>query len=255
MSNEDLIKNNMKNLKSNKDKDYIHNLYISNENQRTKNYIFMKVSAFNFFITNFLNRNIFINTWNSNATYTAMTKALYLPLYLLIMLFINTFIYVFEKEELSIKEYLKLYKTKFFLFSCLSIILTNMYFYLKACFYNIENGQVRTLLYDFKTKRNKFDTDYRKILKKIKNVVIFETILFFLFWILNFFFAFGLCCVYYKQGKIMILSFIIGIAIDFILDIIVELLIMVFYILRENTLFVIMLDKTNRIRSFKMLSP
>jgi hypothetical protein len=126
---------------------------------------------------------------------------------------------------------------------------------LKACFYNIENEQVRTLLYDFKTKRNKFDTDYRKILKKIKNVVIFETILFFLFWILNFFFAFGLCCVYYKQGKIMILSFIIGIAIDFILDIIVELLIMVFYILRENTLFVIMLDKTNRIRSFKMLSP
>jgi hypothetical protein len=66
MNNEDLEKNKMKILKSNKDKDFIHNLYISNENQRIKNYIFMKVSAFNFFITNFLNRNIFINTWNSN---------------------------------------------------------------------------------------------------------------------------------------------------------------------------------------------
>ena len=74
MNNEDLEKNKMKILKSNKDKDFIHNLYISNENQRIKNYIFMKVSAFNFFITNFLNRNIFINTWNSNATYTAITK-------------------------------------------------------------------------------------------------------------------------------------------------------------------------------------
>ena len=53
----------------------------------------------------------------------------------------------------------------------------------------------------------------------------------------------------------MFLSFIIGIAFDFFLDVLVGIIIMILYILRENPLFVIILDKVNRMRSYKMLSP
>jgi hypothetical protein len=167
----------------------------------------------------------------------------------------NTFIYLFEKEELSFKKYISNHYIKFTLFCLLSIFISNIYFYLKSIFYNIENGQMRTLLYNFKTDKNEFEPEYNKILKRIKIVSIIETVLFFILWAINYMFSFGLCCVYYHQGRIMAISFLVGIGLDFILDIIIELLIMVMYACRKNSICVVMLDRINRLKSFKMISP
>ena len=245
---------NKEELEKNK-KDFIHNLHISNENQRLMQYLNMKMSPFQFFKINCFNRNIFSNTWKSNATYGAKVKALYLPLYLQLMLFMNSFIYIFEKEEMGIKKYLNVHFSKFFLFSIVPIIFTNIYFYLKGICYNIDNGEIRNLLNDFQNDKSKFDPQYRLILKKIKIISYFETLFFFGFFILNFFFTIGLCCVYKKQGKIMFVSFCSGIFIDFILDLIIELMIMILYIFRKYSTFGIILDKLNRLRSLKMISP
>ena len=249
------LNKNFKNQRKKEKNSYIHNLFISNENQRVKQLLEMKISCWKFFSANFINRNMFINTWKSNATYTQFSKSLFLPFYLQLMLFMNTFIYLFEKEELSFKKYISNHYIKFTLFCLLSIFVSNIYFYLKSIFYNIENGQMRTLLYNFKTDKNEFEPEYNKILKRIKIVSIIETVLFFILWAINYMFSFGLCCVYYHQGRIMAISFLVGIGLDFILDIIIELLIMVMYACRKNSICVVMLDRINRLKSFKMISP
>jgi hypothetical protein len=253
MNDDDLIKNQ---IETEKDaNDYIHNLNISNENQRLKLLLNMNISCWKFFKINFVNRNMFFNTWRSNATYTELSKSLFLPFYMQLMLFVNTFVYLFEKDELTFTLYLKTHLIKFIVFNLLAVILSNSYFYFKGFFYNIENGQIRSLLYDFKTNKNLFEPEYQRILKKIKIVSIVETVLFFTFWIINYIFAFGLCCVYVRQGTLMAISFMIGLALDFVLDIIIEFLIMIIYACRGNGLCLVILDRINRMKSFKMLSP
>ena len=253
MNDDDLIKNQ---IETEKDaNDYIHNLNISNENQRLKLLLNMNISCWKFFKINFVNRNMFFNTWRSNATYTELSKSLFLPFYMQLMLFVNTFVYLFEKDELTFTLYLKTHLIKFIVFNLLAVILSNSYFYFKGFFYNIENGQIRSLLYDFKTNKNLFEPEYQRILKKIKIVSIVETVLFFIFWIINYIFAFGLCCVYVRQGTLMAISFMIGLALDFVLDIIIEFLIMIIYACRGNGLCLVILDRINRMKSFKMLSP
>ena len=255
MSKDDLIKNRNTLKKKDNSNPFIHHLKIANETQRTKQYLLMKIEPFTFFKINCLNRIIYCNTWKSNATYGSRIKSLFLPLYLQLMIFINIFIYIFEKEELSIGKYLKIHSTKFILFVFLSIFFSNGYFYIKAIFYNIDNINIRSLLHDLEIDKKKFNGDYRKILKKIKYCSIFETILFFILWVLNFIFGFGLSAVYYKQSNIMLISFILGITIDLGLELIIEIIITLLYKYRYIQLNVIILDKLNRFRSFKMLSP
>ena len=245
---------NKEELEKNK-KEFISNLKISNENQRIIQYLNMKMPPLQFFKINCFNRNILSNTWKSNATYGAKIKALFLPFYLQLILFMNTLIYIFEKKEMGIIKYLNTHFSKFFFLSIVPIIFSNIYFYLKGMCYNIDNGQIRSLLNDFQTDKSKFDPEYRLILKKFKIISFFETILFCGFFVLNFFLTIGLCCVYKKQGKIMFVSFCSGILIDFILDLVIELFIMVLYIFRKYSTFGIILDKINRLRSLKMLSP
>ena len=253
MNDDDLIKNQIEKIKEGDD--YVHNLNISNENQRLKLLLNMNISCWKFFKINFVNRNMFFNTWKSNATYTELSKSLFLPFYMQLMLFINTFVYLFEKDELTFTLYLKSHLLKFILFGLLAVILSNSYFYIKGFLYNIENGQMRSLLYDFKTNKELFENEYKRILKKIKIVSIVETVLFFIFWIINYIFSFGLCCVYVRQGTLMAISFLIGLALDFVLDVIIEFIIMIFYACRGNGLCLVMLDRINRMKSFKMLSP
>ena len=53
----------------------------------------------------------------------------------------------------------------------------------------------------------------------------------------------------------MLISFILGITIDLGLELIIEIIITLLYKYRYIQLNVIILDKLNRFRSFKMLSP
>ena len=223
MNDDDLIKNQIEKIKEGDD--YVHHLNISNENQRLKLLLNMNIICWTFFKINFVNRNMFFNTWKSNATYTELSKSLFLPFYIQLMLFINTFVYLFEKDELTFTLYLKSHLLKFILFGLLAVFLSNSYFYIKGFLYNIENGQMRSLLYDFKTNKDLFESEYKRILKKIKIVSIVETVLFFIFWIINYILSFGLCCVYVCEGTLMAISFMIGLALDFVLDVIIEFII------------------------------
>ena len=143
-----------------------------------------------------------------------------------------------------------------FLWRCLvPIVLVNIYFYLTRYFYNLENGEVRYLLYEFKTSKKSFDKHYFNILKKIKNMMILETILFLIMAILSYIFVFGLFAVYPSQGKTMFISLIFVIIFDFLLHFIFEVFITVLFICRKNHTIVILLDYLNRLLSYKMLSP
>ena len=233
----------------------IHSLQISNENLRIRILSKMKVNSCQFFYTNIKNRIIFLNTFKGNYTYSASIKALSFPLYLLILLFINTFIFICLKDESEYMDYIK-GNIGDFLWRCLvPIVLVNIYFYLTRYFYNLENGEVRYLLYEFKTSKKSFDKHYFNILKKIKTMMIIETILFFIMAILSYIFVFGLFAVYPSQGKTMFVSLIFGIIIDFLLHFIFEIFITILFIGRKNHVIVILLDYLNRLLSYKMLSP
>ena len=233
----------------------IHSLQISNENLRIRILSKMKVNSCQFFCTNLKNRIIFLNTFNGNYTYSASIKALSFPLYLLILLFVNTFIFICLKDESEYMDYIKGNIGDFLWRSLVPIIAANIYFYLTRYFYNLENGEVRYLLYEFKTSKKSFDKHYFNILKKIKNMMILETILFFIMAILSYIFVFGLFAVYPSQGKTMFISLIFGIIFDFLLHFIFEVFITVLFICRKNHTIVILLDYLNRLLSYKMLSP
>ena len=232
-----------------------HSLQISNENLRIRILSKMKVNCCEFFCTNLKNRIIFINTFNGNYTYSASIKALCLPLYLLILLFINTFIFICLKDESNTMDYIS-GNIGDFLWRCLlPIILTNIYFYLSRYFYNLDNGNVRYLLYEFKTNKKSFDKHYFNVLKKIKNMMIIETILFFIIAILSYIFIFGLFAVYPAQGKTMFVSLICGIIFDLLINLLLEVFITILFICRKNDTIVVLLDYLNRLLSYKMLSP
>ena len=232
-----------------------HSLQISNENLRIRILSKMKVNICEFFCTNLKNRILFFNTLKGNYTYSASIKALCLPLYLLILLFINTFIFICLTDESNYMDYIK-GNMGDFLWRCLiPVIFVNLYFYLSRYFYNLDNGDVRYLLYEFKTNKKSFDKHYFNILKKIRNMMVVETILFFVMSILTYIFVFGLFAVYPAQGKTMFVSLICGIAIDLLSSLLIEVFITILFICRKNNVIVILLDYLNRLISYKMLSP
>ena len=233
----------------------IHSLQISNENLRVRILSKMKVNVCKFFCVNLKNRMILLNTFTGNYTYSASIKALCFPLYLEILLFVNTFIFITLEDESNFTDYIK-NNIGDFLWRCLlPLILVKVYFYSTRYFYNIDNGKVRTLLYEFKTSRKSFDKHYFNLLKKVRNMMIVETILFFLMAALTYIFVFGLFAVYPSQGKTMFVSLICGIAIDLLFNFLLELLIAVLYICRKNHIIVVVIDYANRLLSYKMLSP
>ena len=233
----------------------IHDLQISNENLRVKNISQLKISCCTFLLINLKNRIIFINTFIGNYTYSASIKALCFPLYLEIMLFINTFLFIVLEDESNYSVYLK-EQTGDFIWRCLlPVILVNVYFYLTRYFYNLNNGKLRKLLFDFKTNKKAFDKQYFYVLKKNKKMMIFETILFFIMAVLTYIFSFGLFTVYPSQGKSMVVSLICGLVFDIGLSLILELLLAIFIIFKKNQNIVIIIDYLNRLLSYKMLSP
>ena len=233
----------------------IHDLQISNENLRVKTISQLKISFCTFLLINLKNRIIFINTFIGNYTYSASIKALCFPLYLEILLFINTFLFIVLEDESNYSDYIK-EQTGDFIWRCLlPVILVNVYFYLTRYFYNLNNGKLRKLLFDFKTNKKAFDKQYFYVLKKIKRIMIIETILFFTMAVLTYIFSFGLFTVYPSQGKSMIVSLIFGLVIDFGLYFFLELLLAIFIIFKKNQNIVIIIDYLNRLLSYKMLSP
>ena len=198
---------------------------------------------------------IFINTFSGNYTYSASIKALCFPLYLEILLFVNTFIFITLEDESEFSDYIGNNLVDFLWRCLLPIILVKVYFYSTRYFYNLESGKLRNLLYEFKTNKKSFDKHYFYSLKKIRNMMIFETILFFLMAILTYIFVFGLFAVYPSQGKIMFVSLIFGILIDLALNFVLELLIAILFICRKNHVIVVIIDYMNRMLSYKMLSP
>ena len=237
-----------------KDENYKHNLLIYNEDMRIKGYQKMKLNPCKFLWINFKNRNMFVSTFRENATYTAVIKSLYLPMYLSLNLFINTFIYLFQ-ETMTYDTIFGEDLIKFILFCLISIIASNLYFYIKSNIYYISKSKIRDLLFKFKTSKKKFDAAYIQILKRHKIGYIIETILFFVFTFISFLFSFGLSAVYDEQGKCMFASFVVCIVVDFILSFIVEVIIMLLYMCRKNQILVIVLDYLNRAKSLKVISP
>ena len=215
----------------------------------------MKVNFCSFFLTNLKNRIIFINTFSGNYTYSASIKALCFPLYLEILLFVYPFIFITLEDESNFSDYIGNNLGDFLWRCLLPIILTNVYFYSTRYFYNLESGKLRNLLFEFKTNKKSFDKHYFYSLKKIRNMMIFETILYFFMAALTYIFVFGLFAVYPSQGKIMFVSLIVGIVIDLALNFALELLIAILFLCRKNHVIVVIIDYMNRILSYKMLSP
>ena len=233
----------------------IHSLQISNENFRVRMLSKMKVNFCSFFLINLKNRIIFINTFTGNYTYSASIKALCFPLYLEILLFVNTFVFISLEDESNFSDYLSNNLGDFLWRCILPIILVKIYFYLTRYFYNLDSAKIRNLLYEFKTNKKAFDKHYFYVLKKIRNMMIFETILFFFMAILTYIFVFGLFAVYPSQGKSMFVSLIVGIVIDLALNFVLELLIAILYLFGKNHVIVVIIDYANRLLSYKMLSP
>ena len=233
----------------------IHSLQISNENFRVRMLSKMKVNFCSFFLVNLKNRIIFINTFTGNYTYSASIKALCFPLYLEILLFVNTFVFISLEDESNFSDYLSNNLGDFLWRCILPIILVKVYFYLTRYFYNLDSAKIRNLLFEFKTNKKSFDKHYFYVLKKIRNMMIFETILFFFMAVLTYIFVFGLFAVYPSQGKSMFVSLIVGIVIDLALNFVLELLIAVLYLFRKNHVVVVIIDYANRLLSYKMLSP
>jgi len=119
----------------------------------------------------------------------------------------------------------------------------------------LDNGEVRHLLYEFKTSKISFDKHYFTILKKIRIIMVIETIIFFVMTFLSYIFVFGLFALYPVQGKIMLMSLICGIFMDLLFSFLAEIFIMILFICRKNHSIVILLDYLNRLLSYKMLSP
>jgi len=112
----------------------IHSLQISNENLRIRTLSKMEVNFCEFFCINIKNRIIFLNTFNGNYTYSASIKALCFPLYLLILLFVNTLIFICLNDELDYINYIKNNKGEFLWRCLIPIISVNLYFYLTRFF-------------------------------------------------------------------------------------------------------------------------
>ena len=233
----------------------IHSLQISNENFRVNQLSQLKINAFTFFFINVKNRIIFINTFNGNYTYSASIKALCFPLYLELLFFLNTFIFITLEDDSNYSDYIKNNSGDFIWRCLLPVILVNIYLLLTRYFYNLDNGKVRKLLYEFKTNKKAFDKHYFYVLKNIQRMMIIETIFFFIMIILSYIFSFGLFAVYPSQGKVMIISLICGIIIEVGLSLLLELLIAILFIFKKNHIIVIIIDYLNRLLSYKMLSP
>ena len=233
----------------------LHSLQISNENLRVKLLSQIKINALTFFCINIKNRIIFINTFIGNYTYSASLKALCFPLYLELLFFFNTFIFITLEDDSNYSDYLSNNLGDFIWRCLLPVILVNVYLLLTRYFYNLDNGKLRKLLYELKTNKKAFDKHYFYVLQCVKRMMIIETIFFFIMIILSYIFSFGLFAVYPSQGKVMIISLICGIIIEIGLSLFLELLIAILIIFRKNHIIIIIIDYLNRFLSYKMLSP
>ena len=175
-------------------------------------------------------------------------------MYIAIVLFVNAFIYLFQ-DKMVYETLFSEHIVQFILFCLVSIIIANIYFYIKSLLYFIPKSQVRKLLFPSKTSKKKFDSDYITILKRNRCGVIIETIVFIIFLFVSFVFSFGLCAVYPEQGKCMFVSILFGVIADFIFSILTELFIILLYMCKGNQILVIILDYVNRAKSYKVLSP
>ena len=235
---------------------YRHNLLIYNKDQRCHYYKTLKINCFKFLLTNIFNRNLFINTFRPNITYSTLFKSLYLSMYLIIILFTSTFLWLYEKEEINFNEYKKKHLIKFIFYTLIPFALANGFFYLKSCIYIIYGVDIRLMLYNIKTHHNnEFEKKYNKVIKFNKIFNFIELGLFISLIIITLLFTFGLCAIYTKQAKLMILSIGFGLGIDFGLGIIFEIILGLLFCCRKNYIIVSILDFLNRFRSFKMLSP
>ena len=177
-------------------------------------------------------------------------------MYLIIILFTSTFLWLFEKEEISFNEYKKKHLIKFIFYTLIPFALANGFFYIKACIYIIYGVDLRLMLYNYKTHHNnEFEKKYNKVIKFNKIFNFIELGIFISLIIITLLFTFGLCAVYTKQANLMILSIGFGIGIDFVISIIFEILLGLLFCCRKNYIIVSILDFLNRLRSFKMLSP
>lgn len=214
----------------------------------------MRISCCKFFWINFSNRNMFVNSFKENIIYTPGIKSLYLPMYLSLVLFFNTLIYLFQSQmlfELLLSSQL----LPFIGFSLVVIISANIYFYIKSLLFNISKSSMRELLLKSRANPSEFITDYARHTRRFNLFLVCEIILFVVFIFLSFLFAFGLSVVYADQAKCMIASTLFGIVLDFIFSIIIELLIASCYACRRNNVMVIILDHVNRFKSNKVISP
>lgn len=95
-----------------------------------------------------------------------------------------------------------------------------------------------------------------QFVNKRKIMIIIVNTLLGYYWILTFFFSFGVCAVYQKQSLGLLLSYFISLFIDLVLFLIIsEGLIALIYFFRRKTTCIPLLDNLNRLKSFKLLSP
>ena len=106
----------------------------------------MKINFLTFFLTNLKNRIIFINTFCGNYTYSASVKAVCFPLYLEILFFVNTFIFITLEDESDFSEYIKNSLADFIWRCLLPVILLNIYFFLTRYFFNLNLKQIKVYL-------------------------------------------------------------------------------------------------------------
>lgn len=240
-------------------KHFIHTYHsidyrIYNEDFRTRIYQKMTISCFKFFWINFSNRNIYLSSFKENIVYTPGIKSLYLPMYLILMLFSNTLVYLFSTSI----EYNKIFNEHllpFIGFIFVSIAVSNAYFYLKSILYNIKPIIIRELLLKSRSKPHSIQSSLSIHMKHFNTFFIIETVFFGMLWIITLLFSFGLCAVYKNNGLCLVMSFSIGLAFDFLLSFILELAIALLYTCRKNSIIIIIIDRINRLKSFKVISP
>lgn len=214
----------------------------------------MKTNCCKFFWINFTNRNIVLSSFRENIIYTPGIRSLYLPMYLALVLFFNTLIYLFQ-YQMSYELIYSSQLLQFIGFSLAVIVSVNIYFYIKSLLYNISQSAMRDLLFKSKANKSEFITAFSRHTRRFKIYLVIEIILFIALTFFTFILSFGLSAIYTDQARCMISSSVCGIVADFVLSFITELLVASCYTCRKNNGMVVILNHVNRFKSNKVISP
>jgi hypothetical protein len=231
-------------------------LEIYNSTSRRKDLQALNLSWMAFLMKNIKNRHIFLTClFDHSQLYTPVLKLTYLFFYFNLVLFINTMIYLF-KADLIFPAIFSTNIVMFIIFSLVPVIGTNLIFYFVSLIFYINKGEIRLMLFKLRTNFGKFRMEWGPIKKNMKiKTSIFVGINIAL-WFLCLFFAFGVCAVYKNQSLALVLSYVVGIILDFCcISFITELLVSICYCGRKRRCCVDMLDPSNRIKSYKTISP